>query len=235
PSGTTSFQALQNALSAQEQGPVVYFVFDLLHLGEVSLTGARLEERKALLQDVLGVPAPGSLLRYSDHVVGSGEQFFSQACTLGVEGIVSKRRDATYEPTRSRTWLKVKCLHRQELVVGGYTDPERSRVGLGALLMGYYDREGRLQFAGKVGTGFTSKQLEDLRRRLAPLEQPDSPFEHARIPGVTKAHWVRPELVGEVAFTEWTSDGRMRHPSFQGLREDKKAREVVREVPRPVE
>ena len=234
PSGTTSFQALQNALSAQEQGQLVYFVFDLLHVEQVSLTGARLDERKALLQDLLGVPQAGSPLRYSDHVAGSGDEFFAQACTLGVEGIVSKRRDAPYEPGRSRTWLKVKCLHRQELVIGGYTDPERSRVGLGALLMGFYDREGRLQFAGKVGTGFTSKMLQDLRRRLAPLEQPHSPFEQARIPGVTKAHWVRPELVGEVAFTEWTSDGRMRHPSFQGLREDKKAREVVREVPRPV-
>src|SRR5262249_12810945 len=181
PSGTTSFQALQNALNAREQGPLVYFVFDLLHLEGVSLTGARLEERKALLQDLLGVPAPGSLLRYSDHVLGSGEEFFAQACTLGVEGIVSKRRDAPYEPTRSRTWLKVKCLQRQELVIGGYTDPERSRVGLGALLMGVFDRDGRLQFAGKVGTGFTSKMLQDLRRRLAPLEQPGSPFEQARI------------------------------------------------------
>src|SRR5438132_322325 len=172
PSGTTSFQALQNALSAQEQGQLVYFVFDLLHVEQVSLTGARLDERKALLGDLLGVPQAGSPLRYSDHVAGSGDEFFAQACTLGVEGIVSKRRDAPYEPGRSRTWLKVKCLHRQELVIGGYTDPERSRVGLGALLMGFYDREGRLQFAGKVGTGFTSTMLQDLHRRLAQIVQP---------------------------------------------------------------
>jgi bifunctional non-homologous end joining protein LigD len=235
PSGTTSFQALQNALTAKDQGQLVYFLFDLLHLEGWSLLRAPLLERKTLLQEVLGSAAPGSPLRYSDHVVGSGEEFHRRACTLGVEGILSKRRDAPYEARRSRTWLKVKCLTRQEFVIGGYTDPEGSRVGLGALLIGVHDDEGQLQFAGKVGTGFTSKVLEDLRRRLVALEQPKSPFKQARIPGVTRAHWVRPELVGEVAFTEWTSDGRLRHPSFQGLRADKKPAEVVREKPRPVE
>jgi bifunctional non-homologous end joining protein LigD len=235
PSGTTSFQALQNALTAQDQGQLAYFLFDLLHLEGTSLVEARLEERKAVLQDLLGTPTPGSPLRYSDHVAGSGEQFFQQACKLGVEGIVSKRRDAPYEPGRSRSWLKVKCLLRQEFVIGGYTDPEGSRVGIGALLVGVHDAEGRLEFAGKVGTGFTTKTLQDLRRRLAALEQPQSPFKQARVPGVTKAHWVRPELVAEVAFTEWTSDGRLRHPSFQGLREDKKPEEIVREIPKPVE
>ena len=235
PSGTTSFQALQNALTAREQGQLVYFVFDLPHLEGFSLAAAALEERKTMLRELLGTPAPDSPLRYSDHVEGAGQEFFAKACALGVEGIVSKRRDARYETGRSRTWLKVKCLRRQEFVIGGYTDPEGSRVGLGALLIGVHDPEGRLEFAGKVGTGFTSKLLEDLRRRLAALAQPTSPFERSRIPGVTRAHWVRPELVAEVAFTEWTSDGRLRHPSFQGLRQDKKAREVVREVPRPVE
>ncbi|HUG53293.1 MAG TPA: non-homologous end-joining DNA ligase, partial [Vicinamibacteria bacterium] len=137
-SGTTSFQALQNALTAKEQGQLVYFLFDLLHLEGWSLAGARLEERKTLLKDVLGPARPGSPLRYSDHVIGSGRQFYDQACTLGVEGIVSKRRDAPYEAGRSRTWLKVKCLLRQEFVIGGYTEPEGSRVGLGALLVGVY-------------------------------------------------------------------------------------------------
>jgi bifunctional non-homologous end joining protein LigD len=235
PSGMTSFQALQNALAGQAQGQLAYFLFDLIHLEGYSLARAPLEERKTLLKDVLGPPAAGSPLRYSDHVTGSGEEFYRQACGLGVEGIVSKRRDAPYEPTRSRSWLKLKCLKRQEFVIGGYTDPEGSRVGLGALLLGVYDRDGNLEFAGKVGTGFTSKVLDDLRKKLAALEQPHSPFQQAKIPGVRRAHWVRPELVAEVAFTEWTSDGRLRHPSFQGLREDKDPKDVVREQPGALE
>ncbi|HEY8148100.1 MAG TPA: DNA ligase D, partial [Vicinamibacteria bacterium] len=237
PTGTTSFQALQNALSGPDQGPgqLAYFLFDLIHLEGLSLARAPLEERKTMLRDVLGTARPGSPLRYSDHVAGSGVEFFKQACALGVEGIVSKRRDAPYEPGRSRSWLKVKCLQRQEFVIGGYTDPEGSRVGLGALLLGVHDADGTLEFAGKVGTGFTSRVLDDLRKKLTPRAQPTSPFKQARIPGVTRAHWVRPELVAEVAFTEWTSDGRLRHPSFQGLREDKDPKDVTHERPRPVE
>ena len=235
PSGTTSFQALQNALSAADQGALAYFLFDLVHLETVSLARAPLEERKTLLKDLLSAPAAGSPLRYSDHVAGSGREFYAQACKMGVEGIVSKRRDAPYQAGRSKTWLKTKCHLRQEFVIGGYTDPEGSRVGLGSLLLGVHDAEGGLDFAGKVGTGFSSKLLQELRRRLTALEQPKSPFKQARIPGITRVHWVRPELVGEVEFTEWTSDGRLRHPSFQGLREDKSPRDVVRERPRPVE
>jgi bifunctional non-homologous end joining protein LigD len=235
PGGTTSFQALQNALTGEGQGALAYFLFDLVHLETVSLARVPLEERKSLLKDLLSAPRAGSPLRYSDHVLGSGREFHAQACTMGVEGIVSKRRDSPYAPGRSKTWLKTKCHQRQEFVIGGYTDPEGSRVGLGALLMGVHDAEGRLEFAGKVGTGFSSKMLETLRRRLTALDQPKSPFKTARIPGVTRAHWVRPELVAEVEFTEWTSDGRLRHPSFQGLRDDKKARDVVRERPRAVD
>lgn len=235
PGGTTSFQALQNTLGGDAPGPLAYFLFDLPSLGGVSLVGAALEARKALLREVLGAPAPDSPLRYSDHVAGSGREFHARACALGVEGIVSKRGDAHYEAGRSRSWLKIKCLRRQEFVIGGYTDPEGSRVGLGALLIGVHDGAGALDFAGKVGTGFTAKLLEDLRRRLIKIEQPQSPFARARIPGIKRAHWVRPELVAEVAFTEWTSDGRLRHPSFQGLREDKSPRDVVRERPQKVE
>ena len=167
-------------------------------------------------------------------MTGSGAEFYEQACGLGLEGIVSKRRDAAYEPTRSRSWLKVKCLKRQEFVIGGFTDPAGSRVGLGALLLGVYDKDGRLEFAGKVGTGFTAKVLDDLYKKVAAREQRESPFAQAKIPGITRAHWVKPELVGEVAFTEWTSDGRLRHPSFQGLRADKNPKDVVREQPRAV-
>jgi len=235
PSGTTSFQALQNALAGQDQGQLAYFLFDLVHLEGYSLAGAGLEERKTLLKELLGPPAAGSPLRYSDHVTGSGREFYEQACGMGIEGIVSKRRDAPYEPTRSRSWLKVKCLKRQEFVIGGFTDPAGSRVGLGALLLGVYGTDGRLEFAGKVGTGFTAKVLDDLYKKVAAREQRESPFAQAKIPGITRAHWVKPELVAEVAFTEWTSDGRLRHPSFQGLRADKSPKDVVRERPRLVE
>ena len=234
PNGMTSFQALQNALAGQDQGQLAYFLFDLVHLEGYSLARAALEERKSLLKDLLGPPAAGSPLRYSDHVTGSGAEFYEQACGLGLEGIVSKRRDAPYEPTRSRWWLKVKCLKRQEFVIGGFTDPAGSRVGLGALLLGVYDKDGRLEFAGKVGTGFTAKVLDDLYKKVAAREQRESPFAQAKIPGITRAHWVKPELVGEVAFTDWTSDGRLRHPSFQGLRADKSPKDVVREQPRAV-
>jgi bifunctional non-homologous end joining protein LigD len=234
PDGTTSFQALQNAWNAPGQPGLVYFVFDVPHLEGYDLTRAALEDRKTAAQAVANAAA-SPRLRYSDHVVGSGPEFFAQACRLPVEGILSKRRDAPYEPGRSRSWLKVKCLRRQEFVIGGFTEPEGSRVGIGALLLGVYDKQGRLHYAGRVGTGFTTKVLQDLERRLTPLERKDPPFEKTAIRGIKKAHWVEPKLVGEVAFIEWTSDNRLRHPSFQGLREDKPATEVVREEPRPTD
>ena len=232
PDGTTSFQALQNALSARAQGELVYFAFDLPHLDGYDLTRARLEDRKAALQALLA--SAGTAVRYSAHVVGSGQEFFDNACRMRLEGIVSKRRDAPYESRRGGSWLKVKCLRRQEVVIGGWTEPSGSRTGLGALLVGVQEPGVGLTFAGKVGTGFTEKVLRDLHRQLSALEQASSPFS-PKPKGVGAAHWVKPELVGEVAFTEWTSDGKMRHPSFQGLRADKPAREVVRERETPTE
>ena len=227
--GRTSFQALQNFMSSGG-GDLVYMVFDLLHLDGYDLTGAGLEDRKAALARLLGAPGgePGAL-RYSDHVVGSGTEFFTEACRLGLEGVVSKRRGAPYRSTRGADWVKSKCLSRQEVVIGGFTDPEGSRSGIGALLTGVHE-DGRLVYVGKVGTGFSARTLQDLKKRLEPLEQPASPFS-ARLTGLGRPHWVRPELVAEVAFGEWTADGRMRHPSFQGLREDKPAAQVVRERP----
>ena len=229
--GRTSFQALQNFMSdGGRSGDLVYMVFDLLHADGQDLTGARLEDRKAALARLVGAPGgePGTL-RYSDHVVGSGAEFFAEACRLGLEGVVSKRRGARYRSTRGTDWVKTKCLSRQEVVIGGYTDPEGARSGIGALLTGVHEG-GQLVYAGKVGTGFSARMLQDLKKRLEPLEQPTSPFS-ARLTGLGRPHWVRPELVAEVAFGEWTADGRMRHPSFQGLREDKPAGQVVRERP----
>jgi bifunctional non-homologous end joining protein LigD len=230
--GRTSFQALQHALG-RPSAHLVYFVFDLLHLDGQDLRAAPLQARKDALEALLARAPEAGSIRFSGHVAGQGPEFFRQACRRGIEGIVSKRRDVPYQGGRGGAWLKVKCFARQELVIGGFTEPEGSRTGLGALLVGHYDSEGRLVFAGKVGTGFTHKTLVDLRRRLTPLEQRDCPFEVSAPTGVLRrnAHWVRPELVAEVAFFEWTEDGRLRHPSFQGLREDKAPREIRREAP----
>jgi bifunctional non-homologous end joining protein LigD len=231
--GRTSFQALQNALGGGA-GAALYFVFDLLWLDSEDLTGLPLEERKQRLAKLLaGAKRTAGPLRYSDHVVGQGRAFFQQAQARGLEGIISKRRGEPYRRGRSTGWLKTKCITRQEFVIGGFTDPEGSRSGIGALLVGTYDAEGKLAFAGKVGTGFSQKTLGELRRKLVPLEQKQAPFAVVPPPGWLgrPAHWVRPELVAEVAFIEWTDDGRLRHPSFQGLREDKKPQSVVRERP----
>lgn len=229
PDGRTSFQALQHAATGTaSRASLVYFVFDLLRLDGRSLETLPLEERKARLRALVGRRKTGRI-RYADHVAGRGGEFFRQACRLGLEGIISKRRDLPHHPGRHSGWLKTKCTRRQEFVIAGFTDPEGMRAGLGALLIGHYDRK-RLVFAGKVGTGFTHKEALDLRRQLDAIQQPRSPFDPPP-PGATgrRAHWVRPALVCEVVFTEWTSDGRIRHPSFQGLRRDKPPRDVVRE------
>jgi bifunctional non-homologous end joining protein LigD len=233
PNGTTSFQALQNALSAGDRGQLVYFVFDLLHLDGQDLTGAPLEARKTALEELIGTGRDGPI-RYSAHVVGQGEAFFRQACRRSLEGVVSKRRDRPYEPGRGRSWLKVKCIQEQEFVVGGFTEPKGTRAGLGALLLGVHDDGDGLAYAGKVGTGFTGAAARRLRERLDGLRVEKSPFRRPP-PGAREARWVKPELVAEVEFTEWTTDGRLRHPSFKGLREDKPAGEVVRERPAPAQ
>ena len=227
PSGVTSFNALQNALAGGGSDELVYFVFDLLHLDGSDLRGSPLEARKEALHAL--VDGAHSTVRYSDHVVGNGEAFLRQACRMALEGVVSKRRDAPYVSGRTRTWQKAKCIQEQEFVIGGFTDPEGSRQGLGALLLGVHDKDGALAYVGKVGTGFTGRAAVDLRRRLDALATRTSPFA-GRPPRASRAHWVRPELVGEVEFTEWTPDGRLRHPSWKGLREDKPAGDVVRET-----
>jgi bifunctional non-homologous end joining protein LigD len=162
-------------------------------------------------------------------VEGNGAQFFKEACQYGIEGIVSKLADSIYESTRTRSWVKVKCIKRQEFVIAGYTISDKGFPGFGALILGVYDK-GKLHYAGRAGTGFSIQQRLELRAKLDKLIRTSSPFaEQPRDPGLKRAVWVSPKLVGEVAFTEWTADGSVRHPSFQGLREDKKATEVVRE------
>jgi bifunctional non-homologous end joining protein LigD len=229
--GTTSFNALQNAGAPPPGARLTYFVFDLLHVDGYDLAKAPLEARKQALR--ARIPAGPGVVRFSDHVVGNGRAFHEKACGMKLEGIISKRRDAPYEAARSRSWLKVKCVHEQEFVIGGFTDPEGARSGIGALLLGVYEGDA-LRFSGKVGTGFTDKSARELRARLQKLERKASPF-GGKISGTARAHWVEPNLVAEVAFSEWTPDHRLRHPSYQGLREDKPARQVVREQARAVE
>jgi len=228
PDGRTSFQALQNAFGRRD-ATIVYFVFDLLELDGEDVAKLPLEQRKEKLLELLGTKQDG-VVRYSDHVIGHGRTFFELACKQGLEGIVSKRRDKPYTPGRGPGWLKTKCLLRQELVIGGFTDPEGGRTHVGALLVGYYE-DGTLRYAGKVGTGFTMKTLVELKKALSPLETTRSPFvpEPARAWTGPGRHWVTPRLVAEVAFSEWTNDGRLRHPSFQGLRVDKLAKDIIRE------
>ena len=233
PDGRSSFQALQQALLTEGANPLVYYAFDLLRLEQEDLRGLPLVERKRRLAGLLKGSRRGAdaRVRYSDHVAGRGEQMLRRACKLGLEGIVSKRSDAPYRSGRSRDWLKVKCSSRQELVVVGFTEPKGGRQGIGALLLGVHDRSGKLVYAGKVGTGMNDALLRELRRRLEPLRRPAPPLSGRPPSGLGGVHWVEPRLVVEVEFTEWTEDGRLRHPSFVGLREDKPARQVKREVP----
>lgn len=231
--GLTSFQQLQNSLSNPGAKNISYFVFDLLYQDGYDLRGVALTERKRLLRALVGTSDP--VVRYSADVQGSGDEFFKQACALKLEGAVSKRADSVYrEGVRTRDWLKVKCGLRQEMVIGGFTDPQGSRTGFGALLLGIY-QSGKLRYAGKVGTGFDDKTLTKLRPILGKLEQREAPFINPPRGYEAKgAHWIKPQLVAEIAFTEWSNDGALRHPSFQGLREDKKATDVVREQAAPV-
>jgi bifunctional non-homologous end joining protein LigD len=231
PDGRTSFQALQNSFGRRDAS-IAYFVFDLLALDGVDISKLPLEERKQRLAKLLArTPAKhAEVLRYSDHVIGNGTAFFKLACKQGLEGIVSKRRDAPYAPGRGKGWVKTKCLLRQEFVIGGYTDPEGARTHVGALLIGYFEN-GKLVYGGKVGTGFSMKHLVELKQLLSPIEITKSPFapEPPRAWTGPNRHWVTPILVCEVVFSEWTNDGRLRHPSYQGLRADKPAAEITRE------
>lgn len=228
----SSFQRLQSRLNviasrrSEKAVPVTYVVFDALYALGRDLRRLGVEQRKQVLKRLIVAGTPR--VRYSAHVVGRGKKAFERAQRLGLEGIIGKRCDSSYQERRSRDWVKIKNVHEQEVVIGGWTDPKGSRSDFGALLVGVYEK-GKLRFAGGVGTGFDRALLQSVMRALAPLETAKAPFVD---PPKLRAHWVRPELVCEVKFSEWTQDGILRQPVFLGMRIDKKAKSVVRERPK---
>jgi DNA ligase D-like protein (predicted ligase) len=235
PDGLTSFALVQNAAEQRAGADLVHFVSDVLYLDGRDLMRLPLSDRKTELAQLLD--HRHDAIRYSDHQIGQGPAFLPHACALGVEGIVSKRLDAPYSLGQRGLWRKVKCLNREEFVVVGWTDPEGNRPSIGALLLGYYSPDGRLIYAGRVGSGMRVDQLEDLLRRLAPLHTGEMPLEVVAPPRSTRfgsplvlsrVHWVQPRLVVEVTYLAWTEDRLLRQVVYEGLREDKPAREVVR-------
>jgi DNA ligase D-like protein (predicted ligase) len=221
------FGVIKPAAALLAEVPAYYYLFDVLYAGGRDVRPLPLLERKKVLRGLLSFGDP---LRFTEHRDAEGEAYYREACAQGWEGLIAKRADAPYRSGRSKDWLKFKCESGQEFVIGGFTDPQRSRIGFGALLLGYYGPGGRLVYAGKVGTGFTSQMLRSLHDRLAAIERPTPAFDVGALPR-SGVHWVEPRLVGEVGFSEWTAAGELRHPRFQGLRDDKDPREVVREIP----
>ena len=229
----TSFSRLQQRIGITDPDQarttgvaVTLYLFDLLYLDDWNLDELPLRRRKAILRSEFAFEDP---LRFTPHRNEDGEAFFDEACRKGWEGLIAKRADAPYHHSRSRDWLKFKCVNQQELVIVGFTDPQGSRQGFGALLLGYYEDDA-LCYAGKVGTGFDDQTLSQLHAELVKRERRTAPVDDG--PDKASIHWVTPELVAEVGFTEWTTDGRLRHPRFLGLRDDKPATEVRRERPK---
>jgi bifunctional non-homologous end joining protein LigD len=228
----TSFSRLQGRMQNARPSaalvtaqPVIYYLFDLLWFDGRDLTAMPLTERKERLRDAIGFADP---LRYSDHLEEDGELGLRAACEQGLEGLIAKRAASPYVAARSREWLKFKCVLEQEFVVLGWTDPQRSRTGIGALLVGYFE-DGTLRYAGKVGTGFNQRELDRLSARLTRIERKSSPLPDTTGVQKTGVHWARPELVAQIGFGEWTPDGKLRHPRYLGLRDDKAPSDVVRE------
>ncbi|HEX3862726.1 MAG TPA: DNA ligase D [Stellaceae bacterium] len=232
PDGSTNFGTLQDAIANRDTGALLYYAFDLLYRDGDDLTAAPLDRRKAALAEIVPVQADGTI-RYSDHQEGRGSDFLRHVAQYGLEGVVSKRRDRPYRPGRSSDWLKIKCTNRDEFIVIGFTDPSGTRLGFGALVLGYCDPQQRLHYAGRCGTGFSDALLHDLRQRLDATARAKSAANVPKGIPVKDVHWVEPRLVAEVQYSNWTSDGVLRHAAFLGLREDKSAEEVVCEPKNP--
>lgn len=228
----SSFSRLQERMQISNREEAIssdiavsFHVFDLVHLDGHRLEMLRLRRRKALLKKLFEF---GRGVRYTPHRNEEGEEYHRHACRQGWEGIIAKRADSVYRHSRSTDWLKFKCSDGQELVIGGFTEPQGERVGFGALLVGYYQK-GKLRYAGKVGTGYDDDFLTSFRQRLDKIERKTNPFEDDVLED--RVRWVSPKFVGEFGFTEWTRDGKLRHPRFVGLRRDKKPKDVAREEP----
>jgi bifunctional non-homologous end joining protein LigD len=227
--GISDFQALQNAFDSSRTQNIIYYVFDLPFYDGHDLRSVPLVERREFLRQLFATRSSGTV-RFSATFDVPAREIIVSACRLGLEGVIGKRKDSTYVSRRSPNWIKLKCSQRQEFVIGGYTDPQGTRIGIGSLLLGYYDEEQKLRYVGNVGTGFSDKTLRDLKARLDKVAATANPFFKATGIG-RKVHWVRPELVGEVSFGEWTREGHIRHSVFHGLRTDKKADSIIREKP----
>lgn len=227
--GLPNFQLLQNAFDNSKTQKIIYYVFDLPFHDGHDLRDVSLVERRALLQALLE-KAPSEVVRYSDTFEANGGDVVASACQIGLEGVIGKRKTSTYVSRRSADWIKLKCAQRQEFVIGGYTDPKGSRKGIGSLLLGVHDEEGNLLYAGNVGTGFNDKILAEVRAKLDALKSDKNPFS-SETDINKKAHWVKPTLLAEVSFGQWTDTGKIRHSVFHGLREDKKAKAIIREKP----
>ncbi|ELX08055.1 putative DNA ligase-like protein [Janthinobacterium sp. HH01] len=227
--GRPDFGLLQNAFDEDNPADIVYFLFDIPFHNGRDLRETPLEERRAILQALLD-KKPSDTVRFSAALDASPQEMIAAACSMGLEGIIGKRRDARYTTRRSGSWIKLKCGQRQEFVIGGYTDPQGSRSGFGSLLLGTYDKDGKLQYAGNVGSGFNAATLRDVKSKMDKLAATHSPFAPNR-EIERKAHWLKPEMVAEVSFGEWTHAGSIRHAVFKGLRKDKQAGAIVREMP----
>ena len=234
-SGVPDFQALQNAFDGDDTDRLVYYLFDLPFADGHDLRQAPLVERRAALESLFAKLAgdAADTVRFSAALEVPPKSLLASACQLGFEGVIGKRRDSAYVSRRSSDWIKLKCSHRQEFVICGYTDPQGSRSGLGSLLLGVHDDDGKLTYAGNVGTGFTEKSLADLTRRLQAIETKAAPFADTKGIPAKGRHWVEPKLLAEVSFAEWTTSGRIRHSVFHGLRADKKPQAIGREKPAP--
>ncbi|MGG7605861.1 DNA ligase D [Massilia sp. BKSP1R2A-1] len=231
--GKPNFGLLQLAFDGVRTADIQYFLFDIPYCGGYDLRDVPLVERRAALEAILK-KAKSDRVRFSGEFGDNPEELLVAACRIGLEGVIGKRRDSRYVSRRSPEWIKLKCGLRQEFVIGGFTDPKGSRKGVGSLLLGYYDREGKLRYAGNVGSGFNHASLMDVKERLEALRTDESPFPPRAVPG-RQHHWVKPTLVAEVSFSEWTNTGSVRHPVFQGLRNDKPARGIRREEPRHID
>jgi len=228
----TSFSKLQNRMHLKDpeeinksKTRVYFYVFDIIYFEGYDLTKLGLTHRKAILKDAIKFKDP---LRFTSHRTENGEKYHKEACKKGWEGLIAKKADSEYVHQRSSNWLKLKCVNQQEFVIGGYTDPEGERIGFGALLLGFYEN-GEFQYAGKVGTGFDDKTLEDLHQKLSKIKKKDPEFAENKDLPSKKVHWVKPKYVAEIGFTEWTNTNKLRHPRYLGLRRSKKPGEVIKE------